>query len=157
MIDHPARDAAAQALRSFISGKLTNFAFEHLQPQTDDQAIHAIWDTCWLFYDDLKTHRLEGRHRLSSEQRKSCVRWIVFLHSDLEYDWPLIRMPGSDPNLRVRTGFWRSIFRGPFDLSPQDALEFTSAGHYAVWPFNSVQDYKREIRSPRLLARPRTS
>ncbi|WP_092896505.1 hypothetical protein [Rhodobacter sp. 24-YEA-8] len=152
MIDRPARDAAAQTLRSFISGKITNVAFEDLQPQTDDPAIHAIWDTCWIFYDDFKTHRLEGKNRLNLEQRKSCVRWIVFLHSDLEYSWPPIRQPGSDPNLRVSRGLWRSVFFGPFDLLPEEVSEFMSAGYYAVWPFNSVKDYKQAIRSPRMLA-----
>ena len=152
MIDRTARDSAAQILRSFISGKLTNFAFEELQPKTDDPVIAAIWDTCWLFYDDFKAHRLEGQSRLCVEQRKSCVRWIVFLHSDLDYRWPSFPQPGSDPKIRISTGFWRRVFCGAFGLPQQDAIKFTRAGHYAVWPFISVQDYKRAIRSPRLLA-----
>jgi hypothetical protein len=153
MIDREARKIAAQALRDFISGKITNFAFEALQPKTEDLAIHAIWDTAWLFYDDFKTHRLEGRNALSVQQRKSCVRWITFLHADLEYCWPPIRLPGSDPNLRVQNGFWRRLLRmDPFGLSSEEATNFLNAGHYAVWPFISVEDYKKAVASPHLLS-----
>lgn len=153
MIDRAARDEAAQTLRSFISGKITNFAFEALCPLTNDPAIHAIWDTAWLFYDDFKTHRLDGRNGLSIDQRKSCVRWIIFLHSNQEYDWPTLALPGSDPNLRVRKSVWRGLLGlDPYDLSSEEARRFLAAGHYAVWPFISVRKYKQALRSPRLLS-----
>lgn len=158
MIDRSARDKAAQALRSFINGKITNFAFEALCPSTGDPAIHAIWDTAWLFYDDFKTHCLDGRNGLSIDQRKSCVRWIIFLHSDQEYSWPHIALPGCDPNLRVRKSVWRGLLGlDRSDLSSEEARRFLAAGHYAVWPFISVQDYKKALRSPRLLSEQRAS
>ena len=153
MVDRAARDEAAQALRRFINGKITNFAFEALCPTTGDPAIHAIWNTSWLFYDDFKTHRLDGRNGLSMDQRKSCVRWIIFLHNDLEYSWPHLARPGSDPNLRVRKSVWRGLLGlDPFDLSSEEARKFMAAGHYAVWPFISVRDYKQALRFPRLLS-----
>lgn len=153
MIDRTARDAAAQALRSFINGKMTNFAFEGLQPQTEDPAIHAIWDTCWLYYDDFKEHRLERSHTLTEDERKACVRWIIFLHNDLEYKWPLIRHPGSEPSPRSGKGFWRKLLSlNFFDQSEEEVIRFLNSGHYAVWPFISLQDYKHALRSPRLLS-----
>jgi hypothetical protein len=78
---------------------------------------------------------------------------MIFLHSDLEYQWPLIRLPGSDPSLRISKGFWRGLLAmNFFDLSQKEVSEFLRAGHYAVWPFISVQDYKHALRSPRLLS-----
>lgn len=153
MIDRSARDEAAQVLRNFINGKITNLAFEALCPTTGDPAIHAIWDTAWLFYDDFKTHRLDGGNGLSIEQRKACVRWIVFLHNNQEYSWPHLTLPGIDPNLRVRKSVWSGLLGlDPLDLSSEEARKFLAAGHYAVWPFISVQEYKRALRSPRLLS-----
>ena len=61
-VDRPARDTVSQLLRNFVSGKISNDAFEDAQPTTHDLAIDAIWHTAWVFYDDFNEHRLIGRH-----------------------------------------------------------------------------------------------
>lgn len=152
VVDRRARASAAQLLRDFISGKVTNFEFEERCPETHDRAIQAVWDTAWLFYDDFKTHRLTGRHALDVTIRRMIVRWVVFLHSDLEYKWPHLHQPGADPNTRVEQSALRRLI-SPFRLKRTEANKFLNAGHYPVWPFVSVKDYKAAISRPRLLSR----
>ncbi len=151
-IDREARDRASQIMRDFISGKISNDAFADACPRTEDRAVYAIWDTAWLFYDDFKEHRLAGRYRLSPEQKRACVRWILFLHSDLPYVWPDIRFPGADPAARVEPSIIRRFLSSLNAIGPERAAEFLSAGHYPVWPFQKKADYKRSLNAPRLLA-----
>lgn len=154
-VDNCARRQAAQIFRNFINGKISNDEFEDSMPITKDRAVLAIWETAWVFYDDLKEHRLVGRHTLPSDQKRACVRWLLFLHSDLEYGWPDIRLPGLDPVSRVEPNSWRRAWQRANlqdTLAPKDVDQFLSAGHYKVWPFTSVADYKAALRSRRLLA-----
>ena len=151
-VDRQARDTASQILRKFVAGKISNDAFEDAQPATHDLAIEAIWDTAWVLYDDFKEHRLVGRHRLPPDQRKACVRWILFLHSDNLYEWPTIYLPGIDPSSRIRRGFLKRLFSERQDLEEEEAAQFLSAGHYPVWPFLRVADYKKALSQPRFFS-----
>jgi hypothetical protein len=152
MVDRGARDRAAQLLRDFVSGKISNDEFEDNQPPSTDHAIAAIWKTAWVFYNDTYAHRLVDRHRLPADMRRICARWIIFLHSDCEYVWPDIPLPGIDPATRIEEGFWRRLVAtGSAPLRPETAREFLAAGHYPVWPFSSAKDYREALRKPRLL------
>lgn len=150
-VDRASRDLAAQLFRGFISGKISNDEFEDQQPITHDLAIDAIWSTAWVFYSDFKEHRLEGRHNLPPDQRRGCVRWILFLHCDLLYEWPSIYLPGIDPTSRFYKNFWQGLLLGRGDLNEASAQRFLSAGHYPVWPFLRVSDYKSALSSPRFM------
>ena len=153
MIDPVARDRAAQLLRDFVSGQISNDQFEDNQPPSADSAIEAIWKTAWVFYNDSYEHRLVDRHRLTADMRRICARWIIFLHSDVEYAWPEIPLPGIDPATRIEEGFWRRLVEtGSGSLRPEIAKQFLAAGHYPVWPFSSVKDYREALRKPRLMA-----
>ena len=153
MVDRDARDRAAQLLRNFVSGKITNDEFADGCPSTLDRAIVAIWDTAWVLYDDLSEHRLTGRHRLTSDMRRICVRWILFLHNNHEYEWPDTILPGIDPATRTEQSFWRRLFGLPSTLlEPEVARRFLASGHYPVWPFVSAKDYSQALQNPRLLS-----
>jgi hypothetical protein len=151
-VDRRARDTASQLLRNFVSGRISNDAFEDAQPKTHDLAIDAIWDTAWVFYDDFKEHRLIGKYRLSPDQRRACVRWILFLHSDNPYEWPTIYLPGIDPASRIQRSFLKRLFSVHQHLHEKEVSDFLSAGHYPVWPFIRVADYKKALSQPRLLS-----
>ena len=151
-VDLPARKVASQLLRNFVAGHISNDEFEDAQPITNDLAIGAIWDTAWVLYDDLKEHRLIGKYRLPPDQRRACVRWILFLHSDLLYEWPTIYLPGIDPASRTQRSFLKRLFSVHQDLSEENAAQFLSLGHYPVWPFLRVVDYKNALSKPRLLS-----
>lgn len=154
MVDRNARDRAAQLLRDFVSGKLSNDAFADGAPATSDRAIAAIWDTAWVLYSDMKAHHLTGTHRLSPDTRRICVRWLLFLHSDRPYEWPDIYLPGIDPAARGEPRYWRRLFFGfsTYAVAPDAAQNFLAAGHYPVWPFLSAADYRQALRQPRLLS-----
>ncbi len=152
VIDRGARDKASQIFRGLISGKISNNAFADACPGTDDRAVLAIWDTAWLFYNDFKDHHLTGRYRLSPEQRRACVRWNLFLQGDLPYVWPDIRFSGADPAARVEPSVLRRLLFSSSTIDPERAASFLAAGHYPVWPFQKVADYKQNLTAPRLLA-----
>ena len=152
MVDRNVRDRAAQLLRNFISGKITNDAFADQCPVTTDRAIYAIWDTAWVLYSDMHTHRLIGKHRLSVDMRRVCVRWLLFLHSNDEYEWPDISLPGIDPSTRIQQSLWRRLLKLDNSLAPDVANEFMASGHYPVWPFISVKAYRQALKAPRLLS-----
>lgn len=151
IIDGQARSAAAEVLRRFIAGQITNDSFEDQVPETDDPAIWAIWDTCWLFYDDFKEHRLDGKYRLSPDLRRQLSRWVLFLDSDLPYQWPKMRFPGRDPRpFTMRNPIKRFLTHG--SIHPELTEKFLAAGHYPVWPFVSVKDYKAALAAPKRLS-----
>jgi hypothetical protein len=152
MIDRDARDKAAEVLRRFVSGKITNHEFENGEIVASDRAIKAIWGTAWCFYDDLKVHRLTGGHRLCPTQRREVLRWISFLDSDYEYVWPDISVPGADPLRRVRVGAkYLGFLMSGGALSAEKARQFLAAGDYQAWPFASRAQYKEALRQPRRL------
>lgn len=81
MVDRSRRSQAAQVLRDFMAGRLTNFDFEEQFPQSgSDRVLAAIAEMVWFTYDDLKTHRLEGEYTLPDAGEKSlsvvCCSWV---------------------------------------------------------------------------------
>ena len=57
MIDRGARDKAAELLRRFASGQLSNDEFEDGVPITEDSAVRAIWQTAWIRAGPGNLHR----------------------------------------------------------------------------------------------------
>lgn len=154
-VDRAARRKAAQTLRDFIAGRIDNFAFEEAEPLTDDPVVGAIWDSCWLLYDDFKRHRLTGRHALSLDTRRQMLRWVLFLDTDLPYLWPNLPFAGWDPRVRVRQSGWRGWLTGGLSLSVVQG--FLAKGHYPVWPFRSVMEFKHALATPRRLSGQRSA
>jgi hypothetical protein len=137
-------------LRRFLGGQITNDTFCDAAFAADDPIIDAIFDSAWVFYDDLKAHKLIGKHRPSAEERRMIQRWILFLDSDLPYVWPVIPMPGIDPHYRRRAR-WGAAFSLTGILSAK-VDGFLAAGHYPVWPFRTMREYRCALAKPRRLA-----
>jgi hypothetical protein len=142
--DTEARREAAEIVRHFLSGRLSNFEFEDKMPSTDDQAVRAIEDSLWYVYDDFTEHKLAGEWALPKETRARMARWIVFLHSDEEYLWPRISCPGLRP---LEHGVFSRLFNGP----RREEL-FMQVGNYDLWPFINEESFDRANRNPVLLA-----
>jgi hypothetical protein len=103
MVYRRKRAVAAEVLREFRDGVITNVEFEARWPTNKgDRVFWAIFDQVWFFYDDIATHRLTGKHELRPEDRELFDRCILFLESDLEYDWP-----------SAKFGDGRFLFAGP--------------------------------------------
>lgn len=152
LVDLEARKSASQLFRAFISGKITNFAFEENQPITVDPAIPAIWNTSWLLYDDFEEHKLLQHRKLAMDVRRVCLRWLIFLHTDNPYDWPEIPLPGSDPTLRIQSRSLWDHLRGKTGVLERESVEkFLATGNYAVWPFISQKSYRQALRQPKFM------
>lgn len=92
MILRSNRDDLARLLRHLAAGVITNDQFvDGAVPLFDvrDPAIEGVfWEADGL-YSDLRTYRLRGRDALTRDERRAVARAIVFLHSDVEYSWPV--------------------------------------------------------------------
>ena len=144
MIDRAARDKAAEVIRRFISGQITNFDFETQMPTSDDRVIFAIEESLWPFYDDFKSHKLSGLWKLPDKTKSEMARWVMFLHADEEYLWPKASFPGIRP---MHHGLVSKLFRGP-----EREQKFMQAGIYSVWPFINNESFQQAKQKPVLLA-----
>jgi hypothetical protein len=146
MVDKDARLKAGELLRHLVSGQITNDQFEERFPgRCDDVALTELQSEAWFLYDDLREYRLAGKDRLSSESRRQIARWVLFLHTDLEYEWPvrslstaLLLTIGNLCTLGLVGHRWRSGFRRHGDID--------------VWPFIRRSDYDAALANPPLLA-----
>lgn len=144
MIDLNARNKAAELLRHFAAGRVSNFDFEDQFPNSDDPAIIAIESSIWCFYDDFEEGRMSGKYSLSTEQKKIISRWVVFLYTDEPYNWPFIAYPGVRP---LNHGTLSKLFG-----KEKKEKVFMSNGDYDVWPFFKHENYLAAKEKPRLLS-----
>jgi hypothetical protein len=145
MIDRRNRDRLALLLRRYVAGRITNDDLADQGPsRSADPAIRAVYEYAWNLYDDFSTHRAEGRHALSPEARRVVARWILFLHSDCGYRWPVFSfMQIYNWPLNILTlGWWERRKYRRFEA-------FQRAGHFKVWPFVRTAEYKEALVKPR--------
>jgi len=90
MIDRPARRQLAQALRHFVAGVIGRNEFENRIPRgSKDIAVNEIANESWYLYSDHgEDYWLVGKNKLNPKTRKAVLKWILFLYTDLEYEWP---------------------------------------------------------------------
>jgi hypothetical protein len=145
MVDRRARDLLAEQLRHLTSGLSTNDDFEGvvLNADTEDRGYWAIVDEAWQLYSDLREHRLTETHALTRHQRRILCRFILFLHSKLEYEWTTHPCQGI---FRLFAGLisFGSIPRY-FDS------RWEAQGEIEVYPFIRSIDFERSNAFPRLL------
>jgi len=149
MVDRDARDRMALLLRRLVTGRITNDEFEDEIPRSPaDPAVTAIYrHGAWGLYSDLHQHRLVGRLRLPREERREVARFILFLKSDLEYEWT---SPGLLQGLLwtvaglLTLGWTHRLYR----------RRLGRQGEVRVWPFLRQEDFERAVRSPCYLAGP---
>jgi hypothetical protein len=147
MIDRPSRNKLAAAIRQYVSGRITNDNLDDVEVDWRDSGAVAVKGRAWSLYDDTYEHRAVGKHYLPKPARDEISRWILFLHSDIEYTWPrysFMRIVNSPLNL-LTFGWWERRERQQFD-------EFMAAGDFSVWPFVSRKDYEAALQNPRFLA-----
>jgi len=150
----PARIVLAEALRHLASGTITNIEFENwVSDGPEDRAVREIDSFAWMFYDDFTEHKLRGRHRLSKFQRQVFARCVIFLRTDLEYEYPYnAKSLWVHPRagrawiqylLRCLTGRNR---HSDVDKNPHELIDDR------IWPFKRRSDYLEAIKHPVYLA-----
>ena len=148
MIDRERRDSLAELLRQLCSGRITNDQFENgasalltVYGTHGDRAIKAVIKQAWYLYSDLREYRLTDKDALHRITKREVARWIVFLHSDFEYKWPVSACLLGAYRWLLRLIFWVSHnIRAWVERDPD------------VWPFSRQVDYEHARRSPRLLS-----
>ncbi|TLY21350.1 MAG: hypothetical protein E6K64_11985 [Nitrospirae bacterium] len=144
MIDREARNKLTELLRRLVSGQITNYQFGDSFPlNTRDEACWAVRDQAWMLYDDLSEHRLVGRNAVSKPNKRIVARSILFLYSDLEYEWPVHPCVGL--KRLIAAIFTFGILPRHFDRKWQ------AAGEFHVWPFICQNDFEESNNNPKLL------
>jgi len=162
-----ARRQFAEALRQLASGLITNDRFDSAYAgiRTDDgaamHAIEQIHEFAWSFYHDLYPHQLRGKHRLSPLQRRVFARCVLFLHTDLAYEWPSNAKWLWNERGDRGLGYWTQVVFTSFSKSAR--AEARRREHEAderirhdavddrIWPFRRRSDLEQVNADPRLL------
>ena len=147
MIDREARDKLAESIRALVSGQITNYEFEARVPDwSKDPAIKAVFNGGpWMLYDDFRTYRLRGAYKLVPELKTEVARWVIFLKTDLEYEWPVQNF------LQRLLHFLGNVCTvGLVGLLYRRRLE--KHGDVNVWPFVKESDYKVALEQPPYLS-----
>jgi len=133
MVDRHTRDIAAQALGEFMDGSISNREYERRYPKSkDDPALRGIYANIWFCYSDTSEHTLTGKHALTDEGRAIIERCLLFLKSDLEFQWPATKLRLWYPLLRL-IGLGRVVNRR--------VEKEMSVGDVDVWPFLKKAHY----------------
>ena len=140
MVDRESRTQLAELIRHLVSGRLTNYEFEDRLPRSTDPAIWEVsLSGAWCLYSDLWQYRLIGKYRLPEEARHEAARWILFLKTDLEYEWPRL---GRFRSLLLLLGNILTI--GLFGIAYRKY--FQRFGDWDVWPFLRRSDYDLALK-----------
>jgi len=145
MIDREARNILAEQLRHFVSGLITNDEFNNRLPvKTQDTGFWAVEEEAWTLYSDWYQHRLTGSHSVATSDRHIICRLILFLYSDLEYEW----------KKHPCTGFFRMFAHiiSSGRIPEHYDRKWKTQGDYDVYPFFRRSDFEQENRKPKLLS-----
>jgi hypothetical protein len=146
MVDRYARKKLAEELRHLTAGLTTNDAFQSsvCSIKTQDIGYWAVVDQAWFLYSDLSTHRLKGSHALSKDDRRMVGRFVLFLQSGLEYEWPRHPCRGFTRLLAGILSFGK--------LPKYFDRKWKSTGDFEVYPFIRRSDFENANQNPKLLA-----
>jgi hypothetical protein len=175
MVDTERRKKLALHLRQLSVGLITNDDFEERvmddvtngwlpeqyyrakEVKSDDPIVMPMLELCWCLYSDTDQYKLKGKHKLTDQQLKDIARYILFLHSDLEYEWPyidvtnpLIKFSFKDLLLTVLT-LGQNI-RDERKKREQQIKEAESKGDMDIWPFFRQRDYEAQLKKHPFLA-----
>lgn len=146
MVNRGKRDLARHLVEKFLAGEITNDDLVNDYPcrEKDDRVIVAIYDRLWGFWDDRHTHKLTGKHELTPEARALFERCIVFLNSDLEYEWPPLEWRSFSQAFLRLIGLRRIADR----RGDEWTQKVRKIGKWEVWPFIRKEDLgRRSVRS----------
>jgi len=144
MICRKSRDRLALALRSYVSGRISNDDLDGIDVDWRDRGAVAVKQAAWGLYSDNQHHFATGQHAINDDGKRIIARWVVFLHGEHEYLWPeysfnqIVNWP-----LNLLTfGWWERRKRRRLN-------EFEEAGEIDAWPFVGKKDSDEAARRPR--------
>ena len=168
MVDKDRRKKLALHLRQLSTGQISNDEFEESvtrdvtygylpeqyhkaqESKNDDAVIRPILELSWCLYSDTYNHKLTGKHKLTKEDTKEIARFILFLHSDLEYEWTYIDL--TNPLVRFSfTDILKSIVTlgqhyRDLNLKRAEEIELMKkTGDFELWPFKTKAEYEQQL------------
>lgn len=189
MIDRTSRDRLAEALRQLCAGTLAvndfNSRIDGELIDSSDRGVQSVLETVFDLIDPesrpLRLKRFRGRHRLPSDARRQMVIATIFLHSDLEFEWPIdLAYPCWHECITllscallaffgmvcVLAAPWLGVilitaavcvFFHSRTLAERVHARWVSCQRdlgrdYDVWPFVRRSDFERQLTSPKLLS-----
>ncbi len=143
MIDRLSRRRLAMALRRYVTGRISNDAFEDVDVDLRDPAIGAVQGAAWSLYSDTEEHYARGLHVVRGECRRRVARWVLFLRSEREYLWPEYDF------YQIALPRWMECFSFGYLRRDRERREhllrgFCAAGDIDCWPFISRADFEAE-------------
>ena len=151
MIDRDTRNRLAEGIRHLAAGVITNVEFEdRALSSSSDPAIEAVFlGGPWFLYHDIMRYRLRGPNRLSPAVRREAARWVLFLKTDLPYEWPIHRR-GVLGSLA-----WVVLCLLTLGYCARAAQRrFARHGDISIWPFIRRSDFEAAVDKPTYLAKP---
>ncbi|SRR6266851_1779550 len=146
MIDREARSRAAETIRHYVCGVITNKEFERRYPDSkSDPIIRTLDDSLWATYEDISGHKLAGRNGVPKDLKERIARWLVFLYSDREYEWPRIGN-ASFRDLPADSGFGK-VVRSLLWYEERSAT-FIQYGDYDYGHSCAAMNLKMRSRNP---------
>lgn len=138
MVEQERRKRARALLKKLALGKNTNYECENefmdLLSHSKDPVIFALFRTIRELSGDAE-ERLSKTFSRGGQMRKRLCRWILFLETNLEYEWPKERLA---PGLR---DFYRpNWFDKLLGIDARTNAAFCGHGEYHVWPFLRESD-----------------
>jgi hypothetical protein len=148
MIDRSARRSLAENVRHLAAGVITNDEFEHRTRSllvSKDPAIREIfWSGAWSLSSHERVDRFRGSTALSPLALREIARWIMFLQSDLPYEWPV--------HSKLAGVAWIPVHVATLGVSAKlQRRRFLKAGDFSVWPFICGDDQRTARRLPTYL------
>ena len=117
-----------------MDGTISNYKYADGFPRSkSDPALRSVWNNLWYYYSDVREHTLTGKHALTPEARMLYERSLLFLESDLEFQWP-------PTELKLRYGLLRLLGFGK-TMKQREEKEM-SVGDKEFWPFLKKADYE---------------
>jgi len=89
VVDREARHGLALHIRRFVTGRMRSGEFDiNAIFSACDDCVNAISWKCDFLHDEMRDHYCRGPFALTRWGRQQVARWLLFLYSHYEYEWP---------------------------------------------------------------------
>ena len=148
----------SEILDDITHGWLPEQYYRSAYAKKDDAVIIPILELCWGLYDDTRNHKLKGSDQLSPESLKVIARCILFLHTELEYEWPSFDYKSplfsfSLVDFLVCLLTLGQNFRNKRKAQFEAYETFKKTGGFYYWPFYKKSDYDHQLTKQPFLSK----
>lgn len=148
------RRQLAEDLEELLDGAITDAEFENRYERLaaklrkmgvdfeEDRVVPMVKAQVWQVFEGPEPWKRDAQHPIHPSTEVMFRKLILFLRSDLEYEWPFARYPSFEEQCR---GLLMNLLTLGGEARRR-GREFSAAGDVEVWPFLRAVDYERELR-----------